>query len=199
MEFQQAVQQRYATKLFDGRAVPDEKLRQLLEIVRWAPSGLNIQPWKIKVIEDAATKERLSAASFDEPQIKSCSHLLVFCADTDINGLTERLGRRIVEEGVPEFNRNIIMEIASHLAELPREAWEGWAKAQVYIACCYAVLAAKDLGFDSCPMTHFEPDKYHQILELSANLAPTILCPVGYAADTPLPKWRYSLDEILVH
>ena len=64
MEFREIVMGRYATKLFDGNVIPAEKLAELLELVRWAPSGLNIQPWKIKVVGDQATKELLSAARF---------------------------------------------------------------------------------------------------------------------------------------
>ena len=59
-----------------------------------APSGLNIQPWKIKVVTDPELKEKLSAAAWDEPQIKSCSHLLVFCADTDYAGLVREAAGR---------------------------------------------------------------------------------------------------------
>ena len=43
------------------------------------------------------------------------------------------------------------MDIADRLA---------WAKCQVYIMLANAVNAAKALGFDSCPMTGFNPDQY---------------------------------------
>jgi hypothetical protein len=91
MEFREAIMRRYATKQFAGRPIPDDLISQLLEIVRWAPSGLNIQPWRIKIVTDPHLKEQLSAAAWDEPQIMSCSHLLIFCADTDYAGLVERL------------------------------------------------------------------------------------------------------------
>ena len=92
MEFQDIIAQRYATKLFDGRPVPEAKVAELLELVRMAPSGLNIQPWRVRIVSDAPTKALLSAATFSEPQIESCSHLLVFCADSDFAGLSTKLG-----------------------------------------------------------------------------------------------------------
>ena len=79
--------QRYATKRFDGRAVPEETVRELLELVRFAPSAINLQPWRIRVVTDPAVKERLQPAAFDQPQVTTCSHLLVFCADPDYEGL----------------------------------------------------------------------------------------------------------------
>jgi nitroreductase/dihydropteridine reductase len=198
VEFQELIAHRYATKLFDGNPVPEEKIQELLELVRWAPSGLNIQPWRIKVIADAATKERLLAATHDEPQIMSCSHLLVFCADTDFAALSDKLGREMKARNVPDMIWNIVMGIAGEMAELPEAELRAWLKSQVYIATTYAILGAKALGLDSCPMTHFDPDEYTRILELPENLVPTLLCPVGYAADEPRPKWRYPVEDILI-
>ena len=37
MEFKEIVMQRYATKQFDGKIVPEEKINELLEMIRFAP------------------------------------------------------------------------------------------------------------------------------------------------------------------
>jgi len=198
VEFQEIIAKRYATKLFDGRAVPEEKITELLELVRWAPSGLNIQPWRIRVVTDAQTKGLLSAATYDEPQINSCSHLLVFCADTDFAALSAKLSAEMKARNVPDRIWGIVMGIAGEMAGLPAAELNAWSRAQVYIAATYALLGAKALGLDSCPMTHFDPTEYSRILGLSEHIVPTILCPVGYAADEPRPKWRYPLEEILI-
>jgi len=196
MEFPEIITQRYATKLFDGRLVPEAKITELLELVRWAPSGLNIQPWKIRVVTDAGTKALLSAVSFDEPE--SCSHLLVFCADHDFVGLSKKLGRAMKDHDVPEEVQGIVMGIAGDMAGMPADELRAWTSCQVYIAATYAILGAKALGLDSCPMTHFVPAEYARILKLPANLVPTLLCPVGYPADEPRPKWRYPVEDLLV-
>ncbi len=198
MDFQELIAQRYACKLFDGRQVPEETMTELLEMVRLAPSGLNIQPWKIKVVTDAATKELLSPVTHDEPQVKSCSHLLVFCADTDLAALSDKLGREMKAHHVPANIWEIVMGIAGEMATLPPSEMRAWMKSQVYIAVTYAILGAKALGLDSCPMTHFIPDEYSRILGLPANLVPTVLCAVGNAADEPKPKWRYPVEDLLV-
>jgi nitroreductase/dihydropteridine reductase len=198
MELRETIMQRYATKHFDGRSIPEEKIQELLDLIRWAPSGLNIQPWRIKVVSDPAVKQRLVAPTFDEPQIASCSHLLVFCADRDFSGLARRLVARMKQESVPEQTREIVRGIAGEMSHMPDEAWAGYATANTYLLALLAQLAAKDLGFDSCLMTHFQPKEYSRILELPENLPPVLLCPLGYADDQPLPKWRYSVDELLI-
>jgi nitroreductase / dihydropteridine reductase len=44
MEFKDMVMQRYATKEFDGKKIPQEMISELIELVRFAPSDLNHQP-----------------------------------------------------------------------------------------------------------------------------------------------------------
>lgn len=198
MEFAELIKKRYATKVFDGRKVPEERIRQLLDMVRWAPSGLNLQPWRIKIVDDPGLKDELAAATYDEPQIRSCSHLLVFCADSDLPGLVQKLREGMVRAEVPERTQQIVNQIAAEMATLLRDKWVTYAQCQVYLALSYALLGAAALGLDSCPMTHFEPAEYSRILSLPENLIPTVLCPIGYAADEPLPRWRYSVEEILV-
>lgn len=43
------------------QAVPDEMVDEILEAGRWAPSGMNNQPWRFAVIRDVSFKERLSS------------------------------------------------------------------------------------------------------------------------------------------
>lgn len=198
MEFKELLTKRYATKLFLPKAVPEETMQELLEMVRLAPSGLNIQPWRIKVVHDPATKEKLSAVTHDEPQITSCSHLLVFCVDTDWTAQTQRLGRAMKERTVPDKVWGIVMGIAAEMATLPEAELQAWLHGQVYVALTYALLGAQALGLDCCPMTHFDPDKFSAILDLPAGMPPIVLLAVGYAADEPRPKWRYPLGDILL-
>jgi len=198
MEFSEVIAQRWATKRFEDRPVPDAVIDRLLEMIRLAPSGLNIQPWRIKLVTDPSLKEQLSAAAWDEPQVKSCSHLLVFCADTDYAALVEKLLAGMKANGVPDKVYDIVKGIAAEMAHMPPDAWFAYAQGNVFIAVSYALLGAKDLGLDSCPMTHFQPAEYARILGLPANLVPVMLCPVGYAADAAPPKWRYPKKDLLV-
>lgn len=102
LDFGQIVESRYACKKFDGKKLPEKKVQQLLEWVRLAPSSYNMQPWKIKIIEDAETKQELVPFSGNnESQITTCSHLLVFCAETDWRGLLERFEKLLQKNKWP--------------------------------------------------------------------------------------------------
>lgn len=197
MDFETIVNERYATKLFDGNKIPEEKVNQLLEIIRHAPSSFNIQPWKIIVVTDPELKEKLSPASWNQPQIKSCSHLLVFCADKDIAGNIDKLEKLMLKAGAkPEEIKHYIYVMREFDKNLSDEQKLSWAQRQLYLALGNALNGAKSLGFDSCPMEGFDTKAYAKILNLPSNLVPTALCPIGYASDKPKPKLRFPMEEI---
>ncbi len=197
MEFRDIVMQRYATKKFDGRKVPEAKMRELYELIRFAPSALNLQPWKIGIITDQRLKERLKPATFDQEQVTTCSHLLVFCASTDFEGLLGKLEGLMREATWSEEDVKVVMDMArGYFLTPPPGIRLAMAQHHVYLALGNALNGAKSLGLDSCPMGGFDPEEYSANLGLPAHLVPTMLCPVGYAADSPEPKVRFPIEEI---
>ena len=199
MELKDIVKQRYATKQFDGKVIPQGKIDELLEIIRFAPSALNLQPWKIRIVTDLKDKKALLPATRSQGQVKTCSHLLVFCANTKKEDIIENINRLMKEEGTPEDLCTMRINMANGMfgKMSPRDKVE-WVKCNVFLALGNAVNGAKSLGLDSCPMTGFDSAEYSRILKLPEHLVPTILCALGYGADKPIPKMRYSKEEILI-
>jgi nitroreductase len=197
MEFKDIVTQRYATKEFDGRMVEEQKLFALLDLIRFSPSAFNLQPWKVKVVTAARIKAQLRPFAHDQPQITTCSHLLVFCANTELERLADKVLEVMDLTGMPEddIRRHGAM-IREYIASMSPEERLGFAREQVHIALANAVNGAKSLGLDSCPMGGFEPAAFAEVLFLPEEYVPVVLCAVGYAADTPLPKWRLPREEI---
>ncbi len=199
LDFKAIVASRYAAKEFDGRVVPEGTFGELVELIRMAPSSFNIQPWKIKAITGAKTKAALSGASYSQKQITTCSHLLVFCADTDLDAIISKLERQMLDGGAkPEAIKGYLDAMHNLANRMTAEQKLSWVQRQAYLALGNALNGAKSLGLDSCPMEGFNPKEYSRILKLPANLVPTVLCPVGYAADKPKPKMRSAAKDILL-
>ncbi|MGE5279394.1 MAG: nitroreductase family protein [Deltaproteobacteria bacterium] len=55
------IRRRRSVRHFLRKDLPAPVVRRLLEAGRWAPSGLNNQPWRFCVIKDAALRGRLAA------------------------------------------------------------------------------------------------------------------------------------------
>lgn len=198
LEFNDIVMSRYATKMFDGKKVDDEKLDQILEMVRYSPSALNVQPWKIKIVDDQETKDKLSKASMDQPQVASCSHLLVFCANKDMEGNANKVLNSMKDMGVPKENIDQFENVIKTFTGMFKEEAAALSEAQfnVFIAATTALYAAKSVGVDSCPMQGFDAVEYAKILEIPEGLIPTIIVPLGYPADQQMPKMRFPKEEI---
>ena len=199
MEFKDIVKERYATKKFNGEKISKEKIDELFEMIRMSASSYGLQPWKVKVIEDPETKEKLFPFSFNQPQITSCSHLLVFCANIDLKGQIDKYENMMKEEGIPEDKIKFYIGMMGGSEEAMSDDQKlCWAQRQLYLALGNAINGAKSLGFDSCPMEGFDPKEYSKILELPENIIPTALVTIGYAADDPMPKIRFPKEDLFI-
>lgn len=197
MEFKEIVNKRYATRGFDGKKISQSQVDELLEMILLAPTSYNLQPWKIQIIEDQKIKDEIQLAAWNQPQVGTCSHLLVFCANLDLETLVSRLAEGLLDSGMPkEKVEAFIGIIKKFVTNLQGEKRLAWADKQTYIALGNGMNGAAALGFDSCPMEGFDPKKVKEILNLSEHLVPTVLLPVGYGNDTPRPKFRFNKEEM---
>jgi len=197
MEFRDIVKERYATRGFTGEIIPEDKIDELLEIIRMAPSSYGLQPWKIKVISDQKTKDKFSPIAYNQIQIKSCSHLLVFCANSNIKGQIERYGELMREKGIADDKIKKATEgMYDFEKSLTKSEKISWAQRQMYIALSNAVNGAKSLGFDSSPMEGFNPEECKNFFDLPKNLYPTALVAVGFASNEAREKGLRGGDKI---
>jgi len=195
MDYLEILRERYAARAFKAEKLPEEKVEQLIEAIRLTPSALNLQPWRLKVISDDETKRRLFEHSMGQEHVLKCSHLIVFCADLDIDEVIRRAEGAMRRAGFPPERLEHMVTLARTIKDKLDRAW---AREQVFMALCNAVIAAKALGFDSCPMTGFDPEGYRKVLGLPTHIEPVALCAVGYGEGPTAPKARLSKEEILL-
>lgn len=75
MNFKEMLEKRHACKLFDGRKIPEEDLKFILESGVLAPSSHGFEPWKFLVIKDAKKKRRIKPHSkSSKPCKKRCGY-----------------------------------------------------------------------------------------------------------------------------
>ncbi len=61
MDVLDAIRSRRSVRSFRPDPVPAEALERVLDAARWAPSGLNNQPWRFVTVQDPALREALAA------------------------------------------------------------------------------------------------------------------------------------------
>jgi len=89
---------------------------------------------------------------------------------------------------------------------VPDEAWvrsrtDGWSAAETdaTIAMDHVLLAAADLGLGTCWIAAFDPVAAREVLGLPESVVPVAFTPLGWPADTPGPKERKPLEELVRH
>lgn len=190
------LQKRYAVKSFNGEKIPEEDISKMKEAIRLTPSSFNWQPWKVKIVEDKETLEKLQVAAFNQPQIGTASHLFVFCSISDLKENNEKLlnKMKVFMDGEKfEVFKGITTGAVSRMDS---ESQKRMSEREVFAAMENLVLMATDLGYGSCPMGGFDAEKFKDILDLSEGVQPVVIVPVGISADKPRDKFRFSDEDI---
>jgi nitroreductase len=198
---------RYATKGFDPTRKIDPATWAVLEqAVVLAPSSYGLQPWNFVVVTDPAVRTQLHPASWNQPQILDASHLVVFAAKNPPTpaDVTRHVANAERVRGQAPGSLDALRDrILGTLAKMSPADAHAWAARQCYIALGVFLSAAAQLGVDACPMEGFQPDKYDEILGLTAKgLKSVVIATAGYrsAADkyAAAAKVRFPVDEVVI-
>lgn len=196
---------RRSCKVFDtDKKVSDDDLQTILESARMAPSSFGLQPWKIKVVHDQETKDKLFAIS-SQQQIKTCSHLLVLCGNDDIDSdyiadFVKRTANGVDQEAQTKYIWSLN---AKMWGMTDNQTLITYINNQVYIALGVIITASAMMKIDAAPMGGFNASEFDRILWLSdAWLHSVTLCALGYRSEederSKKPKFRYEMDELML-
>lgn len=208
MSLIEKLQWRAAVKKFDStKKLSAAQLDGLLSAIQLAPSALGLQSYKVIVVEDAATRQALREAGYNQPQITAASQLLVFASITDIN---EDFGKKYIDlvaetRGVDRkhlagYEQMVLGNINSQTEEQRLVS----SHKQAYIALGVLVAAAAEMGIDAGPMEGFNAAKFDEILGLKEKgLTAIVIAALGFRAEddeySKMIKVRRSKEELFIH
>ena len=88
MNVMEAIKTRRSVRSYQDRPVEEEKLQQVLEAGRLAPSSANRQEWRFVVVRDAGTRMNLMSAAKNQPFVGQAPVIIACCAETDQHVMT---------------------------------------------------------------------------------------------------------------
>jgi nitroreductase/dihydropteridine reductase len=198
MNLLDALKWRYATKKMNGKKVPQEKVDQILEAARLAPTSSGLQPYQVIIITNPDLKQSLLAHANNQSQVIDSSHLLIFAAWD--NYTEERIKNVFIhsnkERGLPDsatadFEKSLIN------LYVPRTAEENFQHAarQAYIGFGLAIAQAALLQVDASPMEGFNGPEIDKVLNLKAKgLRSVTLLPLGYRDESG--DWLVNMKKV---
>jgi nitroreductase len=179
---------RYATKKFNpSKELNNEQIEDLKKAIQLSASSYGLQPYEILIIKDKKLRQKLKEVSYNQSQITDSSHLIVFCAKTQLDEsyLDSFINNISETRNIPvEDLKGMRDAISGSVLQFDQITQQQWSEKQAYIALGNMLSAVAHFGYDACPMEGFENEKYNDILELDKkNLHATVIAPVGYRSE----------------
>ncbi len=185
MEVFEAIEKRRAVKHYDpDYKINDKDTEKLLGALQLAPTAFNIQNTRIVLVQDTDIRSRLREAAWDQAQVTDASLLFVFCADI---GSWENNPERYWETA-PEPMRAQLTQMIGQYYSGREWVQRDEALRSCGIAAQTLMLAARALGYDSCPMDGFDYDKVGEIIGLPDRHLVAMFVAVGKGTKEAYPR-----------
>jgi len=196
MNTQDAIKQRRAIKQFDPtHEMPGATEEELLSLAMLSPTAYNIQNWRFVVVKNKALREQIKQAAWGQAQVTDSSLLIVLCADLKA---WEKQPGRYWANASPDVRGTMVPMIDGYYrdkAQVQRDE----AMRSCGIAAQTLMLAAKALGYDSCPMDGFDFDKVGELINLPNDHVVTMFVTIGKAAGDAYPRGgQLDMADIVV-
>ncbi|WP_420264754.1 NAD(P)H-dependent oxidoreductase [Candidatus Magnetominusculus dajiuhuensis] len=197
-DFLKAMQFRHACKVFDeGKKIPEEHLRFILEAGRLSPSSFGLEHWRFIVVRTQELKERLKEACFNQVQLTTCSDAVAIAAKVeDLRPGSEYVEARFAcHAGRPDVLAWVRKFYADFYSGIDVRQW---SITQCHIAAANMMTAAAFVGIDSCPIGGLSAPKVMEALGLDhAKYDVALIVPFGYRLNPQPPKYRLAFDDIV--
>jgi len=195
MDTFEAINTRRAIKKFDNKhKMTSEQIRSLMELVILSPTSYNQQNWRFITVTDQTIKEQISKAARGQNQPSDGSLVIILCGN--MNAWKQdplRYWKNSTTDKQEHVKNALITKYADNSQNQRDEAIRSCGFAGQTI-----MLAAKQMGLDSCPMVGFEYDELAKIINLPEDHLIVLMIVVGKAAEPASPRGgQLPLDEVV--
>jgi nitroreductase len=180
-----AIESRRSIKHYDANhRMTDEEIRQLLSLAMLSPTAFNIQHWRFVVVRDMELRRAIRAVAWDQAQVTNASLLVVVCGD--VQAWQKNPARYWVNapQPVQDFLVPAIAQYYAGREQVQRDE----VMRSAGIAAQTIMIAAKAMGYDSCPMDGFDFDAVAKLINLPADHAIALMVAVGKGTQPAWPR-----------
>ena len=195
MELIDAIQSRRSHKVFDeSHKLTPSEIDKLMKLAILSPTAFNIQHWRFVIITDQKLRQQIRKVSWDQSQVTDASLLIVLTGDLMAWHKDPKRYWKNAPEKVQDYLMPAIFDYYHGKPQVQRD--------EVMRSCGMAamnlMLAAKDLGYDSCPMDGFDFEQVSKLLELPEDHIPAMFVAIGKSKQEPWPRpGQLTLEEIV--
>ncbi|MCW6076248.1 nitroreductase family protein [Clostridium sporogenes] len=167
---------RRSIRKYMDKSVEDEKIIEIIESARIAPSGSNTQLGHFIVVKSDFTRERLARISHNQEWMMAAPVFIVCVAD---------IRSRIKEDIELSLNESSPQQ---ELKQIIRDT---------SIAIEHLVLSAENLGLGTCWVAWFTQEEIRPILNIPSDKYVVSIITIGYPNESPKARPRKKLQYII--
>ena len=197
METMDAIYSRRAIKHFDPEhRLSAEEEKKLLEAAIQAPTSFNIQHWRFIIIRDAELRGRIRKEfGNDQAQMTDASLLVLLTADVK----AWQKDPQRYWQNAPQEVSDLLVGWMGPFHEGREELQRDEAQRSIGMAMQNLMLAARDMGYDSCPMIGFDLEAVADLVNLPADHVIGPMVAIGKKVKDSWPKpGQLPLEELVV-
>ena len=196
METLEAIKTRRAVKQFDpNHEMTDAEIEQLMSLALLSPTAFNIQNWRFVLVRDPELRKQVRAAAWDQAQVTDASLLVILCGDT--KSWEKDPGRYWANAA--KATQDFLLPAIDGYYRGREQVQRDEAMRSCGIAAQTLMLAARAMGYDSCPMDGFDFDAVGKLNNLPADHVVAMFVAIGKAEKEAWPRGgQLPLDEVVI-
>lgn len=196
MNTQEAIEARRAVKHYDAEHVmTQDEIDTLFASALLSPTAFNIQNWRFVLVQEPELRKQVRAAAWDQAQVTDASLLVVLCADLRA---WEKAPERYWAHAPKDVQDFLLPAIDSYYRgkdQVQRDE----AMRSCGMAAQTLMLAAKAMGYDSCPMDGFDFDKVGELIHLPDDHVIAMFVAIGKGTQEAWARGgRLLAEEVVV-
>lgn len=169
------IEERRSIRKYKNRQVEEEKIREILESGRIAPSGSNTQPWHFIVIKSEEMRKKVSYVCHDQKWMLQAPVFIACVAD---------IRCRIKEGDISINEKSSENEVKLIIRDTS-------------LAIENMMLQASEAGLGTCCVAWFTEKEIRPVLNIPDDKYVVAVITVGYADEQPKMRPRKLLEEIV--
>ncbi|BCB25773.1 nitroreductase [Sulfurimicrobium lacus] len=191
-----AIEQRRAVKAYDrDHRMSEAEKERLFSLAMLSPTAFNIQNWRFVVLDDPELRKQVRAAAWDQAQVTDASLLVVLTADLKA---WEKEPARYWKDA-PEPVRDYLVPAIDQYYRGREQVQRDEAMRSCGIAAMNLMLAAKEMGYDSCPMDGFDFDEVGRLINLPPDHVIAMFVAIGKGTREPYPRGgQLPMSEVVI-
>ncbi|MGF1531069.1 MAG: nitroreductase family protein [Puniceicoccaceae bacterium] len=195
LDVNEAIETRRSVKHFDpDHRMTDEELARLIALAKLAPSSFNMQNYRFVLVRDPDLRKQIRAVAWDQSQVTDASLLVILCADLKAHAKNPQRYWAHAPQEVQDFLVPAITPFYEGKPQLIRDE----AIRSSSFAGMTLMLAARGLGYESCPMIGFDAEAVAKLIRLPEDHALSFMLAIGKQASPVWPRGQRLPDEEVV-